>query len=544
MIARGVADGAANGGGTAGRTTPLLAMRGIGKSFAGAVALDGASLAVGRGEVHGLIGQNGAGKSTLIKILTGVYTRDAGEVSFEGRPLRVASPREAQAAGISTIYQELTLVPLRSVTENVTLGYEPRTRLGTIDWRAAHARTREILGGFGIDVDVRAPLGEFSTAVQQLVAIARAVSLEARLVIMDEPTSSLDEREVEVLFSVVRRLREAETSVLYVSHCLDELFVICDRVTVMRDGATVADHPIAEVGKTSLIAEMLGREVGEIESDGMTEFGGGGEGAGELVVEARGVATGPRLSRLDLEVRAGEIVGLGGLLGSGRTEAARAVFGADPLVGGTLSLVGRETPPATPAEAIAAGVGFLTEDRKAEGIVPHMSVRENLTLALLPALARAGRIRRGEERALVERFVASLGIKVAHTDQPIRELSGGNQQKVLLARWLAIHPKLLILDEPTRGVDVGAKFEIQAIIREHVGRGVGVLLISSEFEELVEGADHVVVMQDGVSVGRMSNPGITEERLVAAIAHHGDAGDTLPVAASSASAASGSEGVA
>jgi len=498
---------------------PLLSMQGIGKSFAGAVALDGASLVIGAGEVHGLIGQNGAGKSTLIKILTGVYVRDAGTVSFRDRPLQVASPREAQAAGISTIYQELTLVPLRSVTENVTLGYEPRTRFNTIDWRAAHARTRAILTGFGIDIDVRSPLGEHSTAIQQLVAIARAVSLQARLVIMDEPTSSLDEREVQVLFSAVGRLRAAGTSVLYVSHFLNELFAICDRVTVMRDGATVADRAIGEVSRPILISAMLGRDIAEIESAGMTELGGGSADAGELVFEAAGLATGPRLSHLDLAVRAGEIVGLGGLLGSGRTEAARAVFGADPPSAGRLSFTGQDAPPATPAEAIAAGIGFLTEDRKAEGIVPHMSVRENLTLALLPALTRAGRIRREQERELVERFIVSLGIKTAGMDQPIRELSGGNQQKVLLARWLAIHPKLLILDEPTRGVDVGAKFEIQAIIREHVERGVGVLLISSEFEELVEGADHIVVMQDGVSVGRMSNPGITEERLVNAIAH-------------------------
>ena len=493
-------------------------MHGIAKSFAGAVALDGASLTVGPGEVHGLIGQNGAGKSTLIKILTGVYMRDAGEVNFAGRPLRVASPREAQAAGISTIYQELTLVPLRSVTENVILGYEPRTRLGLINWRAAHAKTRKILTDFGFDVDVHAPLGEYSTAIQQLVAIARAVSLEAQLVIMDEPTSSLDEREVAVLFSVVNRLRAAGTSVLYVSHFLDELFTVCDRVTIMRDGATIADHAIGDTDKTSLIAEMLGRDVSEIQAAGMTELGGGSNTAGELVFEAKGVATNRRLRSLDLSVRSGEIVGLGGLLGSGRTEAARAIFGADSLSAGTLEFAGNSAPPTTPAAAIASGIGFLTEDRKAEGIIPDMSVRENLTLALLPALTRHGRIDRARERELVEEFIKSLGIKLNDMDQPIRELSGGNQQKVLLARWLAIHPKLLILDEPTRGVDVGAKFEIQAIIREHVEEGVGVLLISSEFEELVEGADHIVVMQDGVSVSRMSNPGITEEALISAIA--------------------------
>ena len=504
---------------------PLLSMTGIEKAFAGVVALGGASLSVAPGEVHGLIGQNGAGKSTLIKILTGVYRRDVGEVRFEGAPIVLSGPREAQDRGISTIYQELTLVPLRSVTENVTLGYEPRRWGGlAIDWPAAHARTREILDRFGIDIDVRAPLGEFSTAIQQLVAIARAVSLNARLVIMDEPTSSLDDREVDVLFGVVRSLRESGTSVLYVSHFLDELFRICDRVTVMRDGATVGVHEIGATTKLGLIAEMLGRDAAEIEAAGMTALGGERGEAGETLLEASGVATGPRLRRLDMTARRGEIVGLGGLLGSGRTESARALFGLDEPTAGSIRIKGGSAP-ATPAAAIRAGIGFLTEDRKAEGIVPDMSVRENLTLALLPRLVSGGQVARGRERAIVERFIAALGIKAAHMNQPIRELSGGNQQKVLLARWLATEPDVLILDEPTRGVDVGAKAEIQSIIRDFVAEGTdgrrgAVVLISSEFEELIEGADRIVVLQDGVSVDELSNPGITEDALVSAIAHH------------------------
>ncbi|WP_424985228.1 sugar ABC transporter ATP-binding protein [Microbulbifer sp. S227A] len=498
----------------------LLSMTGIDKAFAGVSALSQASLSIAPGEVHALIGQNGAGKSTLIKILTGVYRRDGGSVVFGGQPSEIASPREAQAAGIATIYQELNLVPLRSVTENVVLGYEPK-RLGLfIDWKEAHRRTREILARFGIDIDVRAPLGSYSTAIQQLVAIARAVSLDARLVIMDEPTSSLDASEIEVLFGVVRSLRDAGVSVLYVSHFLDELFAICDRVTTMRDGRTVDCRDIEGATKLDLIAGMLGRDARDIEQAGMTEFGGGGTGSrGEVLMTAENVSTGPRLTEFGMTLHRGEIVGLGGLLGAGRTEAARALFGVDALRSGTISVKGNGTGPQTPAAAISAGFGYLTEDRKAEGIIPDMSVRENLTLALLPRLTRNGQIDRARERELVAFYIKALGIKTANMEQPIRELSGGNQQKVLLARWLAIEPDLLILDEPTRGVDVGAKREIQAIIRDSVAKGVGVVLISSEFEEIVEGADRIIVLNEGRIVTELSNPGITEDALVRALAH-------------------------
>ncbi|MEO1103329.1 MAG: sugar ABC transporter ATP-binding protein [Pseudomonadota bacterium] len=504
----------------------LVEMAGIDKHFAGVVALAGASLTIAPGEVCGLIGQNGAGKSTLIKVLTGVYPRDDGSVSFAGAPLTAATPREAQEAGIATIHQELNLVPMRSVTENIVMGYEPR-RFGLINWGEAHRRAREILARFDVRIDVRRPLDSFSTAIQQLVAIARAVSLDARLVIMDEPTSSLDDKEVEVLFSVVRSLREQGVAVLYVTHFLDELFEVCDSVTVMRDGQTVERVAIGGTSKVNLIAAMLGRPVDEIAAEGLTELGGGETHAGEELIRATAIASGRNLRHVDLSLRRGEIVGLGGLLGSGRTEAARAIFGVDPLTGGDIRVKGGKGPGA-PTEAIAAGIGLLSEDRKAEGIVPDMSVRENLTLALLPRLTRRGSIRRGEERAIVARFITALGIKAAHMDQPIRELSGGNQQKVLLARWLAIEPDVLILDEPTRGIDVGAKREVQRIVREFVDGGNGVILISSEFEELVEGADTVVVLRDGRSITTLSRPGITEDGLISAIAHHDDAAPEVP----------------
>ncbi|WP_371158082.1 sugar ABC transporter ATP-binding protein [Jannaschia sp. 2305UL9-9] len=497
----------------------LLSMASIAKAFNGVPALSDASLDIAPGEVHALIGQNGAGKSTLIKILTGVYTRDGGTIRFDGRDSTISSPREAQEAGIATIYQELNLVPLRSVTENVIMGYEPKTMGVFVDWKEAHRRTREILTRFGIDIDVRAPLGSYSTAIQQLVAIARAVSLDARLVIMDEPTSSLDTSEVQTLFGVVRSLRAAGVSVLYVSHFLDELYEICDRVTTMRDGRTVDVRAMQGSTKLDLIGGMLGRDTKDIAAAGMTEFGGGAAKQGEVLLSAEGVATGPRLTRFDMTLHRGEIVGLGGLLGSGRTEAARALFGVDPLTGGRITMGDRDGAPATAAEAIGAGIGYLTEDRKAEGIVPGMSVRENMTLALLPRLTRRGQIDRARERELVQHYIDALGIKTADMEQPIRELSGGNQQKVLLARWLAVEPELLILDEPTRGVDVGAKREIQAIIRDFVAKGFGVVLISSEFEELVEGADRIVVLNEGKSVTELTNPGITEDILVGALAH-------------------------
>ena len=499
---------------------PLVSMDGISKTFGGVAALKAAQLEIAPGEVHAVIGQNGAGKSTLVKILTGVYRRDAGSVHFAGKELNIAGPREAQDAGIATIYQELNLVPLRSVTENIVMGYEPRRFGGLIDWPEAHRRSSEILTRFGVDIDVRAPLGSYSTAIQQLVAIARAVSLDAKLVIMDEPTSSLDDREVSILFDVVRTLKAAGIAVLYISHFLEELFEICDRVTVMRDGVTVGRRDIADCTKLDLIADMLGRNPEDIAAAGMTSLGGAESKPGELLLVATDIATGRSLRHASLTVRRGEIVGLGGLLGSGRTEVARAIFGVDPLVKGEMRIGDQMSQPRSPANAIAAGLGYLTEDRKAEGIVPDMSVRENLTLALLPKLTWAGAIDRKRERALVEHYIKVLGIKTSSMEQPIRELSGGNQQKVLLARWLANEPDLLILDEPTRGVDVGAKLEIQSIIRDYVSKGGSVLLISSEFEELVEGADRIVVLQDGHTVSELQNPGITENALVAAIAHH------------------------
>ena len=497
--------------------TALLDMQSIDKRFPGVLALEGARLTVNRGEVHALIGQNGAGKSTLIKILTGAYRRDGGTVHFEGREVDFGSTAAAQKAGIATIYQEVNLVGMRSVAENVLLGREPK-RFGLIDWKALNARATELLIKLGVHIDVREPLSGFSTAIQQMVALARALSVRSSLVVMDEPTSSLDEREVGMLFDTIRTLKAEGASIVFVSHRLDELYAVCDRVTIMRDGKTVLERDLKVLSKLELVSTMIGREPGEVRL-GQTGFSGQHTArGGEVLLEAEGLQHGVRLQDASLSVRPGEIVGLAGLLGSGRTETARAIFGVDSLEGGVVRLEGKTLNLRDPRDAIKAGIGLCSEDRKVEGIVPYLSVRENLTLALLPRLARSGVIDEKKQLELVQKFIARLGIKTAGPEQPIRELSGGNQQKVLLARWLAMNPKLLILDEPTRGIDVGAKAEIQRLIDELAGEGLGVLMISSELEEMTEGADRVIVMRDGRSVTTLEGEGITADALIAAMA--------------------------
>ena len=497
---------------------PLLAMRGIDKRFGAVSVLAGAELTIEPGEVHALIGQNGAGKSTLIKILTGYHRRDAGEVSLAGRPFEVASPQAAQAAGISTIYQEINLVGLRSVTENICLGRK-MSRFGLLDWRRMDAQAAALLARLGIAIDVRQPLARYSTATQQMVAIARAIGFQAKLVIMDEPTSSLTDREVEALFGVIRRLRDDGVSVVFVSHKLDELYAVCDRVTIMRDGRTVITAPLADLPEVALVAHMLGRNAQSVERQGATGFGDKAHESGPPLLAVDGLAAPPRVRHVALQVAKGEIVGLAGLLGAGRTETVRVIAGADQAAAGTLTLDGAPFRPADPRAAIAAGIGFVTEDRKLDGIIPDLSVRENLTLALLPALSRAGIVDEAAQAEIVTRYIARLGVRCTGPEQPIGQLSGGNQQKVLLARWLCMDPKLLILDEPTRGIDVGAKAEIQAVIRALADGGLGVLMISSEIEEIIEGSDRAYVMRDGRIVAELAGAALEEGAVLDAMAH-------------------------
>jgi ribose transport system ATP-binding protein len=476
--------------------------------------LTDASLEIEAGEVMALVGQNGAGKSTMIKILTGAYRRDSGDVTFEGTSVDFPTPHAAQDAGISTIYQEINLVPLRSVAENIFLGREPR-RFGLVDWRRLNEEAAAILRRFNIDVDVRRPLGAFNAATRQMVAIARAVSRKARLVIMDEPTSSLDERETEVLFETIRTLRADGVSVLFVSHRLDELYAVCDRVTIMRDGRTVAVSPMSAISKLELVVAMLGRHVGQ--SGPRASVAIGPDTVPLAAIDH--LAAGRRVRDVSLAIRPGEIVGLAGLLGSGRTETARVLFGADRRDGGEIRVAGTPVDYHEPIDAIRDGLGFCTEDRKVEGIVPEMSVRENLTLALLPRLTRAGIVDEDRQRAIVDDFIRRLGVKAASAEQRIRELSGGNQQKVLLARWLCMNPRLLIVDEPTRGIDVGAKAEILKILRELAAEGLGVLMISSEIEEILDAADRILVLSDGRNAASFSRQDASEDKIMHAMAH-------------------------
>ena len=494
-------------------------MRAISKSFGGVPALIDASLEVTHAEIMALVGQNGAGKSTIIKILNGAYFRDSGDIEFDSLPWTAKSPQQAQRSGVSTIFQEINLIPLRSIAENIFLGREPKRFGSMLDWPAMNEGARALLARFDVRVDVQQPLGEFSTAIQQMVAIARAVSFNAKLVIMDEPTSSLDESEVAVLMRTITQLKSEGVSIIFVSHKLDEIFQVCDRVTIMRDGRTVQVAPISEMTKLKLVAGMLGRDLAEVKARGATAFS---ETTGEIgaeILNVRHLAVAHTVNDADVSIRRGEIVGLAGLLGSGRTETARAIFAADTARGGEISFEGVARNFKNPAQAIAAGMGFCSEDRKVEGIIPDMSVADNLTLALLPALTRSGMIDSDKQNEIVVRAIKDLGIKCAGPQQKIRELSGGNQQKVLLARWLCMNPKLLILDEPTRGIDVGAKAEIQNLIHNLAVSGLGVLMISSELEEIIEGAHRVFVLREGRTVADFSGEKITEKAVMAAMAH-------------------------
>jgi ribose transport system ATP-binding protein len=495
-------------------------MEGITKIFAGHTALDGVNLTLERGEVHALVGENGAGKSTLIKIMTGAYTRDGGQMFLEGNAVEFRTPEDAQDAGVVAVYQEVNLLAYRTVAENIFLGREPR-RFGLIDWKRMNADAGEILKRLGLEIDPRATLGSLNIALRQMIAIARGVSFGSKVVVLDEPTSSLTEHEVTILYDVIRRLKAEGAAVVYISHRFDELYAVCDRVTILRDGKLVGTRPLAGLEKLDLVCLMLGKQREELRQ-GTTAFGRQADGApppeSAPLLSAQNLTRGRKLNGVTLEARRGEIVGMAGLLGSGRTETARVIFGADRPDAGEIHLDGKRIDPRSPGDAIEAGLAFLSEDRKAEGIIPELSVRENLTLAALPGLSRLGIVSRARQTEIVERFMKRLGIKAASADQKIRELSGGNQQKVLLARWLCKNPKFLILDEPTRGIDIGAKGEIQALVNELAESGLGVLMISSELEELVEGSSRVVVLRDGQRVGELRGSEITQDAIIHAMA--------------------------
>ncbi|GAB1644763.1 sugar ABC transporter ATP-binding protein [Krasilnikovia sp. MM14-A1259] len=501
----------------------LLKVVDVRKSFPGVLALDDVSFTLRPGEVHALVGENGAGKSTLIKVLTGVYQPDRGEIRYQGEPVRFDTPLDAQRAGVSTIYQEVNLIPLMSVAQNLFLGREPYHPWGLLDTDRMHREAAEILSRYGVTANVRRQLGTLPLGAQQMVALARAVMIDAKVVVMDEPTSSLEPREVETLFGVIRDLHAQGIGIIYVSHRLDELYRICDAVTILRDGRVVHTGRLAELDRLQLVSLMLGRDTAEVRRTGFTGFSGTdtADPNAPPVLRVRGLTSRHKLHDISFDVRPGEVVGLGGLLGAGRSETIKAIGGAYPVDRGDVEVDGTTLERPTTVAAVRAGVAVLPEDRKAEGIVADLSVRENIALAVLPRLSRLGVVSERRIDAIVTSFMTRLRIKASSPDQRVGDLSGGNQQKVLLARLLATEPKVLLLDEPTRGIDVGAKAEVQALIDELAAEGLGVVLVSSDAEELVEGADRIVVLRDGAVVGTLCGDQVTTEELLATIAAAG-----------------------
>jgi simple sugar transport system ATP-binding protein len=495
-------------------------MRNVRKSFPGVRALDGVDFVARRGEVHALMGENGAGKSTLIKVLTGVYRRDGGEALLDGVSIDPRTPAEAQALGISTVYQEVNLVPTLSVAENLFLGRLPK-RLGVaVGWGEVRRRSEAALARLDLQsVDVSRPLGSYSIAVQQMVAIARALDVSAKLLILDEPTSSLDAGEVARLFAVMRRLRDQGLGIVFVTHFLEQVYEVTDRITVLRNGKFVGEYETKQLPRAELIAKMMGRELAEFETSGR---GSGADAAAapvkKTLVRVKGFGRRGAIKPFDLEIREGEVVGLAGLLGSGRTEIARLLFGVDRADRGTVLVDEKPASLASPRSAIACGFAFLPEDRKTQGIVPELSVRENIILALQASKGWLAALPRRKQDELADHYVKALGISTPHAEQSIRNLSGGNQQKALIARWLAANPRLLILDEPTRGIDVGAKAEIQKLILDLCARGMAVLFISSELEETVRCSDRVAVLRDREKIAELEGGQVSEQSILHTIA--------------------------
>jgi galactofuranose transport system ATP-binding protein len=474
---------------------PVVEMRGISIAFPGVKALDGVDFQLLPGEVHALMGENGAGKSTLIKALTGVYAIDSGSIRVRGQEQVFAGPGAAQQAGIATVYQEVNLCPNLTVAENILLGREPR-RWGRIDRRAVRRRAADLLARLNLAIDPDSILGGHPIAVQQLVAIARAVDLDAAVLILDEPTSSLDADEVRELFRVIRDLRAAGVAVLFVSHFLDQVYEIADRTTILRNGRLVGEYEIVRLPQLEMVAKMIGHELEaltDLERQPPTDVA---ELPDVPVLAAAGIGRTGAIAPADLSVHPGEVLGLAGLLGSGRTELARLLFGADHADSGTITVEGRPVRLRSPLTAIAERIAFCSEDRKGEGIVSELTVRDNIVLALQARRGWARRLPRHTADELVQRWISALDIRPADPDALLRNLSGGNQQKVLLARWLLTEPRLLILDEPTRGIDIGAKTQIQKLVAELAGDGMAVLFISAELEEVLRLSDRVVVLRD------------------------------------------------
>jgi ribose transport system ATP-binding protein len=487
---------------------PVLQMRGISKQYPGVQALDNVDFEVRAGEVMALVGENGAGKSTLMKILAGAEMRDQGEILLDGKPVHITNPHEAMELGIRIIYQEFNLVPYLSAAENIFLGREPRARVpGFVDFRTMYARAQQLIDELGVQIDVRTPVQYLSVAQQQMVEIAKAISQNARVLAMDEPSATLTEHELQNLFRLIRRLKEQGVGIIYISHRLEEIFEIADRVTVLRDGKLVGVRYVAETNRDELIRMMVGREITEQFPTRKTQ-------RGDVALEVRHLNRKGVLHDISLKVHKGEIVGMAGLVGAGRTELARAIFGADPIDSGEILLEGKPVRIRSPQDAIRLGIGLMTEDRKALGLILSMTVRENNTLANLKALTRLGFVQLRRERQVAEQYVRDLMIRTPSIEQAVKNLSGGNQQKVVLAKWLFTRSKVLIFDEPTRGIDVGAKAEIYQLMNRLAEEGVAILMISSELPEVLGMSDRILVMHQGRIAGELSREEATQERIM------------------------------
>lgn len=493
----------------------VLTMRGISKEFPGVKALQNVDFTLQKGEIHALMGENGAGKSTLVKVLTGVHIKDAGEIRIAGHeePVSIRSPQDAQNLGISTVYQEITLCPNLTVAENMFIG---RGNYKFVSWREQDKKATKILQRLNIPARATQQLGTCSLAVQQMVAIARAVDMDCKVLILDEPTSSLDEREVELLFTLMRDLKSHGVGIIFITHFLEQVYEVCDKITVLRNGELVGEYTVSELPRVKLISAMLGKDMEDMTNlkNQKRDY----SGAGEVVYEAQGLSSAEGVRPFDFAINKGEVNGFTGLLGSGRSESVRAIFAADRVTGGKVRVNGKDTKITTPKEAMKHGIGYLPEDRKGDGIIQDLSVRENLILAMQVLKGFAHPISRAESERLADEFIKLLEIKTASKETPIKSLSGGNQQKVILARWLLTHPQYLILDEPTRGIDVGTKLEIQKQVLKLASEGVSVTFISSEIEEMLSVCTRLIVMRDRKIVGELKDDSLRQDVIMQTIA--------------------------
>ncbi len=494
----------------------ILSVCGLSKSFPGVKALQCVDFSLKKGEIHGLMGENGAGKSTLIKVITGFYKKDEGSVRFNGENVEFLSPNEAVKNGISTVYQEINLIPMLSVAENIFIGRQPmKAGNGRIDWKTLHEKARSALAQLDLNIDVTMPLNTYSVAVQQMVSIARALDINAQVLILDEPTSSLDETEVRQLFSIMNRLKEQGIGIIFITHFLDQVFEITDRITVLRNGKKAGEYETAALTRLDLISHMLGKEFSDLEAD---QWRGWNTSKGEEYLSLSEMEKQNYISPFNLSIRKGEVVGLAGLLGSGRTEIARLVYGIERPDKGTVTINGREEVINNPKKAISMGMGFCPEDRKEVGIIPELSVRENIILALQAKRGVFRYLNRKRQDEIADELIKTLNIVTPDNNQQVKNLSGGNQQKVVLARWLAADPQLLILDEPTRGIDIGSKVEIQKLIIELREKGMALLFISSELEEVVRCSTRIAVLRDRKKIGELEGAEINEKAIMHTIA--------------------------